>query len=74
MSTTLNALVQLLTTAAQFLVTIPIFRALSQLKWLWFSSGTRSLASFQIYDDASRGGLGSWKLLFGLGSGGVFDR
>jgi hypothetical protein len=64
LSLTLNALLQLLITLAQFSFTMPLVQSMSQLKWLWFVSEPRQLLTFQAYDDACRGGVGSAKLLF----------
>lgn len=40
----------------------PVTECLSQLKWLWFTR-KRPLAEFAVFDNASRGGLDSLKLL-----------
>ncbi|KAH8904952.1 hypothetical protein BR93DRAFT_882125 [Coniochaeta sp. PMI_546] len=41
-----------------------IVEGLGQLKWIWFlSSKRRPLIDFQTFDEATKGGWGSWKLL-----------
>jgi uncharacterized protein DUF3176 len=59
---TLNTIVSLLASISTFSLIIPITAGLSQLKWLWFRE-KRSLADFQILDNASRGPTGSISLL-----------
>lgn len=36
---------------------------ISQLKWIWFSNQSRSLADMDVYDRASRGPWGSFLLI-----------
>lgn len=44
---------------------LPIVEGLGQLKWMWFATTrTKPLIDFQLFDEASRGGYGSLKLLF----------
>jgi hypothetical protein len=59
---TLNAIVSLLASVATFSLIVPITAGLSQLKWLWFRE-RRSLADFQVLENASRGLTGSISLL-----------
>jgi hypothetical protein len=59
---TLNTIVSLLASVATFSLIVPITAGLSQLKWLWFRE-KRSLADFQILENASRGPAGSISLL-----------
>ena len=43
---------------------IPVVECLGQLKWTWFTgSRPRPLIDFQLFDEASRGVFGSFKLL-----------
>ncbi|KAK3346472.1 hypothetical protein B0T25DRAFT_583661 [Lasiosphaeria hispida] len=63
---TINSILQYLTSFAKLALFVPIVEGLSQLKWLWFASEPRSLREFQLYDEATRGGLGIFKLLFRL--------
>ena len=59
---TLNAVIALLSTLAKASLLLPVAQALSQLKWLWFTS-EHKLSDIGAFDDASRGTLGSLKLL-----------
>ncbi|KAL1843056.1 hypothetical protein VTJ49DRAFT_3191 [Mycothermus thermophilus] len=62
---TLNTLLAFLTSLARACFLVPIIEGIGQLKWLWFSSRRhRPLIDFQRFDDATRGGLGGFKLLF----------
>jgi len=61
---TLNSVVALLTTFIKSFMMVPVAAAISQQKWNWFSSTGRKLRDFGIFDEASRGPLGSFKLLF----------
>lgn len=60
---TLNSLLALLTTVAKAGLMIPIGAAIGQLKWIWFAQKERPLADFQTFDEASRGPIGSLKLI-----------
>ncbi|KAK3331439.1 hypothetical protein B0H66DRAFT_546552 [Apodospora peruviana] len=74
---TLNAVLQFVITATQFSFTFPLVQGLSQLKWLWFSpsdAAARPLGNFEMYDEACKGGLGSFNLLFGLRGSGIYNR
>lgn len=62
-SITLNSLLAIFTTLAQMGLMIPISEALSQLKWVWFKEAERPLVDFETFDQASRGPVGSIKLL-----------
>jgi len=42
---------------------IPLAEAISQWKWNWIQKEDRPLADLQLFDDASRGVLGSVLLL-----------
>ncbi|KAF7882674.1 uncharacterized protein EAF02_006037 [Botrytis sinoallii] len=61
---TLNALVSILSTAAKVLVLYSIAESTSQWKWLHFSEQKHFLIDFDKIDAASRGPLGSFKLLW----------
>ncbi|KAF7866825.1 hypothetical protein EAF04_005667 [Stromatinia cepivora] len=61
---TLNALVSILSTAAKVLVLYSIAESTSQWKWLHFSEQKNFLIDFDKIDAASRGPLGSFKLLW----------
>lgn len=47
---------------------IPIGSCLGQLKWLWYSRKKETLLDFQVFDAASRGPWGSFRLLLRLRS------
>lgn len=63
-----NTLVALLSTLARLCLLVPIARSLAQLKWVWFAERPRILADLEVFEDASRGLMGSfalvWKLRF----------
>ena len=59
----LNAVVSILSTISKSSLIFSISATLSQFKWLLFSGRTRKLKDLQLYDDASRGPLGSSLLL-----------
>jgi hypothetical protein len=69
---TLNGLVAFLATLTKTGLIIPVSAAIGQRKWLRFlpnKSGTRNakrLGDFEMFDEASRGSLGSTKLIFSL--------
>jgi len=64
---TLNTVLAFLTSLTKALFLIPIIEGLGQLKWVWFLSHNRKpLLDFQVFDDATRGGLSGLKLLFGF--------
>ncbi|PHH61210.1 hypothetical protein CDD81_691 [Ophiocordyceps australis] len=59
----LNTLIALLTLCLRAALAFTAVEIIGQLKWKWFSDGPRSLANFQTFDEASRGLLGSLKLI-----------
>lgn len=59
----LNTVVSILATISKTSLMFSITATLSQFKWLLFSDRTRQLKDLQLYDDASRGPLGSSALL-----------
>lgn len=61
---TLNTLVSILSTAAKVLVLYSVAESTSQWKWLHFSEQKHFLIDFDKIDAASRGPLGSFKLLW----------
>ena len=65
---TLNTLVALLTAIANASMVAPLSSGLSQLKWLHFHGKRRQLTDIELFDDASRGVYGSFRLLL-LGRG-----
>jgi len=42
---------------------VPVAECIGQLKWLWLQS-PRKLQDIQIFDDSSRGPMGSLRLIF----------
>lgn len=61
---TLNALVSTFVTIARVSLLSGTAEGISQLKWLWFAKKDRAMIDFHNVDKASRGTLGSVKLLF----------
>ncbi|TPX18340.1 uncharacterized protein E0L32_011751 [Thyridium curvatum] len=61
---TINAVVSILSTAFKSSMVLPVAEGISQLKWVWFASGERSLSDMETFDMASRGPWGSSLLLF----------
>ncbi|PHH71499.1 hypothetical protein CDD80_5234 [Ophiocordyceps camponoti-rufipedis] len=62
-SINLNTLIALLTLCLRTALALVAAEIISQSKWMWFSDKPRSLAGFQTFDEASRGLLGSFKLI-----------
>ncbi len=62
---TFNAIVSILATGTRSSLTYATASILGQKKWTWFMSGPRRLHDVQTLDEASRGPLGSFKMLFG---------
>lgn len=69
---TLNGLVAFLATLAKTGLIIPVSAAIGQRKWLRFlpdrkgNARARRLGDFEVFDEASRGSLGSAKLMISL--------
>ncbi|KAK3998126.1 hypothetical protein QBC44DRAFT_254497, partial [Cladorrhinum sp. PSN332] len=62
---TLNTLLAFLTSLTKVAFLVPVVEGLGQLKWLWFlSPKQRPLIDFQVFDEGTRGGIGTLKLLF----------
>lgn len=59
----LNTLIALLSTIMRALLLISMAAVISQSKWLWYGRD-RPLHHFRNFDEASRGVLGSFRLLF----------
>lgn len=59
----LNAMIAIITTAARASLLIPVASCISQWKWVHFKTNTRQLREMDVYDEASRGSLGSLKFL-----------
>jgi hypothetical protein len=65
---TLNTFLAFLTSLAKLALVIPVTAGLGQLRWLWFSK-SRRLMEFELFEQASRGVLGSLRLLISLKGG-----
>jgi uncharacterized protein DUF3176 len=63
---TINSLLAIIYTFGLTCAMIPISGGLSQLKYIWFVEKDRSLADLDTFDAATRGKLGSVKLLWRL--------
>jgi hypothetical protein len=69
---TLNGLVAFLATLIKTGLIIPVSAAIGQRKWLRFlprnkgQRNARRLGDFEMFDEASRGSIGSTKLIFSL--------
>lgn len=69
---TLNGLVAFLATLTKTGLIIPVSAAIGQRKWLRFlpnkksERNARRLGDFEMFDEASRGSIGSTKLIFSL--------
>lgn len=62
---TLNTILAFLVSLARVAFLVPIVEGLGQLKWIWFlSPKPRPLADFQLFDEASHGGIAGLRLLF----------
>ncbi|KAF2104206.1 hypothetical protein NA57DRAFT_70423 [Rhizodiscina lignyota] len=61
---TLNAIISILATLSKSCLISVVASAISQLKWCWIQSRRRTLRDLQLFDDASRGPLGSLAMLF----------
>ena len=59
----LNFIVAVLSTIVKVSLAVIVDAGLSQTKWLWFLQQRRSLLDYKRFDDASRGPLGSARLL-----------
>ena len=60
----LNTVISILAIASKSSLMFVVSEAIGQLKWIWFRTGKRRLKSLQSFDEASRGPLGSFSLLF----------
>lgn len=61
-----NAIISFLATLNKASMLLPVAEVLVQLKWLWFQARRRRVFDLQIFDDASRGPLGSLRLLWNM--------
>ncbi|KAF4618977.1 hypothetical protein G7Y89_g14870 [Cudoniella acicularis] len=63
-SLTLNTVIALLAALANVSLAVPVSNGISQLKWNHFKRGNARLGDLELFDEASRGPWGGWKLLF----------
>lgn len=66
---TLNSFLALFTSVAELALLVPIMEGVGQLRWQWFAKAPRQLTDFDLFDQASRGGFGSLKLLVSFKGG-----
>ena len=59
----INFIVSALGTIGKAALTVCVAAGISQAKWVWFAKAKRSLLDYKTFDDASRGPLGSARLL-----------
>ena len=59
----INFIVSTLGTFSKASLAVSIETTISQSKWIWFAHGKRPLLDYKTFDDASRGPLGSMRLL-----------
>lgn len=60
----LNTLIAFLEAICRVALIAPLTEGLAQLKWNWFARGERTLADFNVFDDAVRGPVGNAKLIY----------
>lgn len=61
-----NSMVSIFSTLSNFALLLGVREGLSQLKWIYFQKKRHRLFDLQIFDDASRGPIGSLRLLWML--------
>jgi len=61
----INAIVSVLSAIFKASLVMPVSEGINHLKWLWFASGRRPLSDIDVFDRASRGPWGSFRLLMG---------
>lgn len=62
-SITLNTIIALLAALANGALALPLSNGISQLKWDRFKKDRASLTDLELFDQASRGPLGAFKLI-----------
>lgn len=63
---TIGTLIALFSTLSTTLLMVPVSQGISQLKWLQFSYSDSRVADLEVFDQASRGALGSLMLIIHL--------
>ena len=61
---TLNTVVSVLSTVAKSALAMAVSASLGQGKWVWFIKRQHPLSEFATFDNASRGPIGSFQLLW----------
>lgn len=61
-----NTLVSILVTLCRLFLVLVLAEGISQLKWVYFQQRSHTLSDFQTFDTASRGALGSLRLLWSI--------
>lgn len=64
MNVTPNAFLSIVSTASKSSFLLPLTEAISQLKWIYYQQGMRRVVDMQTFDEASRGPLRAFKLLW----------
>lgn len=67
-SLSLNTIISILGTVSRAFLAYSISSCIGQSKWNWFRRQEDRLITFDRFDEASRGPVGSMKLIFGLRS------
>ena len=60
----LNTLVSIVSALGRAALLVSVAECVSQLKWLWYLNHDRPLADLDVFDEASRGAWGGFKLLW----------
>jgi hypothetical protein len=59
-----NTVTAILSTVAKAALLYPVGACIGQLKWVWFSQGSRRLHDMAVFDSASRGIWGGFELIW----------
>lgn len=59
-----NTIISIIATVTKASLLLPVAEILVQLKWLYFQARMQRVSDLQVFDDASRGPLGSMRLLW----------
>ena len=61
---TINTVISIFATISRMCLMFAVSSGLGQLRWNWFSGQSRPLVDFDTLDAASRGAIGSFRLLW----------
>lgn len=61
---TINTVISIFATISRMCLMVAVSSALGQWRWIWFYGQSRPLADFDTLDAASRGAIGSFRLLW----------